>query len=179
MNFINIAGHLGADPEVRFTSSGKKVTTLRVATRTRKGQNEDTIWWRVTVWGEQFDKMISYLKKGSPVVVFGEIHKPEIFNDREGKPQISMEITAVHLQFSPFGKPGGSQSGEGSAQQHQQSGAPFGAPQPEGSAPNPYMGFQPAGKAGGSPQGQGQGRQGQGQGQGQPQGETFDDEVPF
>ena len=28
MNFIHIAGHLGADPEVRFTSSGKKVTTF-------------------------------------------------------------------------------------------------------------------------------------------------------
>ena len=30
MNQITIAGHLGADPEVRFTSSGQKVTTLRV-----------------------------------------------------------------------------------------------------------------------------------------------------
>ena len=65
MNFINIAGNLGADPEVRFTSSGKKVTTLRVATKTRKGGNDETIWYRVTVWGEQFDKMISFLKKGS------------------------------------------------------------------------------------------------------------------
>jgi single-strand DNA-binding protein len=90
MNFINIAGHLGSDAEVRFTSSGKKVTTLRVATRTRKGQNEDTIWWRVTIWGEQYDKLIPYLKKGSSIVVFGEFHKPEIFNDREGKPQVSL-----------------------------------------------------------------------------------------
>jgi len=105
MNFINIAGHLGADPEVRFTSSGKKVTTLRVATKCRKSGKDDTIWWRVTIWGEQFDKMISFLKKGSPVVVFGELQKPEIFNDREGKPQVSMEITASLLQFSPFGKP--------------------------------------------------------------------------
>lgn len=145
MNFINIAGHLGADPEVRFTSSGKKVTTLRVATRTRKGQNEDTIWWRVTIWGEQFDKMISYLKKGSPVVVFGELHKPEIFNDREGKPQISMEITAVHLQFSPFGKPGGGQGQEGHQQQQQQA-HPAASPAQFGEAPppNPYMGGKPS-----------------------------------
>ncbi len=104
MNFIQIAGHLGADPEVRFTSSGQKVTTLRVAARCRKSGNDETIWWRVTIWGEQFDKMISFLKKGSAVIVFGELNKPEIFTDKEGKPQVSMSITAFNVTFSPFGK---------------------------------------------------------------------------
>lgn len=105
MNIIHIAGHLGADPEIRFTSSGQKVTTLRVASRTRKSGNDDsTIWWRVTLWGEQFDKMVSYLKKGSAVMVVGELNKPEIFTDREGKSQISMSITASNVMFSPFGR---------------------------------------------------------------------------
>ena len=105
MNFIHIAGHLGADPEVRFTSSGQKVTTFRVACRARGKANEDnTIWWRVTVWGDQFDKMVPYFKKGSSIMVMGELNKPEIFVDREGKSQISMSITANHLAFSPFGR---------------------------------------------------------------------------
>lgn len=164
MNFIHIAGNLGADPEVRFTSSGKKVTTLKVASRSRRGKNneETTIWWRVTIWGEQFDKMVSFLKKGSAVMVYGDIHKPEIFTDREGKPQVSLEITAVHLEFSPFGKPGG-QAGEGQQQAgHAGPAAPFGNV-PHGEAPaNPYMGF-PGAKAGTA----------------QGKGETFDDEVPF
>lgn len=156
MNFIHIAGNLGADPEVRFTSSGKKVTTMKVATRSRRGKgNEDiTIWWRVTVWGESFDKMISFLKKGSSVMVYGDVHKPEIFTDKEGKPQVSLEITAVHLEFSPFGK-SSSQSGGGEAQQQTSAPASFNA------APaNPYTGFAPAGVT-------------------QGKGETFDDEVPF
>lgn len=105
MNQITIAGHLGADPEVRFTSSGQKVTTIRVAARARRGSKDETIWWRVTVWGEQFDKMIAYFKKGSPIIVVGELSKPEIFTDREGKPQVSMNITALSLMFSPFGRP--------------------------------------------------------------------------
>jgi single-strand DNA-binding protein len=153
VNFVHIAGHLGADPEVRYTSTGKKVTTLRVACRTRKGGQDDTIWWRVSIWGEQYDKMVSFLKKGSPVLVFGEVQKPEIFNDREGKPQISMEITASHIHFSPFGKPdreGGSQG---------QPGAP--APQPfhnAGDSVNSYVK-----SAAGAP----------------PHGQTIDDEVPF
>jgi single-strand DNA-binding protein len=149
MNFIHIAGHLGADPETRFTSTGKKVTTLRLGSRARKGGKDETIWWRVSVWGEQFDKMMPHLKKGSAVMVFGEVHKPEIFNDREGKPQVSMDITATYIQFSPFGKPGGSGS-EGQSQQH--SGP---------AANNPYMG---SSAPVGAPQGMG---------------ETFDDEVPF
>jgi len=114
MNQITIAGHLGADPEVRFTSSGQKVTTLRVAARVRKGaKGDDTIWWRVTIWGEQFDKMVAFLKKGSPIIVFGELSKPEIFTNREGSSQVSMNITAHHLLFSPFGRPDGQGSGQG------------------------------------------------------------------
>jgi single-strand DNA-binding protein len=105
MNQTTIGGHLGADPEVRFTSSGQKVTTLRVATRAKK---DETIWWKVTLWGDQFDKMVPYLKKGSPVLCTGELNKPEIFTDREGKPQVSVSLTAWHVGFSPFGKPGGS-----------------------------------------------------------------------
>ncbi len=174
VNFINIAGHLGADPEVRFTSSGKKVTTLRVATKTRKGQNDDTIWWRVTVWGEQFDKIMPYFKKGSSIIVFGEVHKPEIFNDREGKPQASMEITAVQIQFSPFGKSGSGQGQEGAT-------GATGAPAPAG-APNPYMGSSGMGFSGaGSAAGKASAHQGAQQGTqpGSPQGQTFDDEVPF
>ncbi len=113
MNKTFIAGPLGADPEVRFTSSGQKVTTLRVGARARK---DETIWWRVTIWGEQFDKMIAYFKKGSSIMVFGELSKPEIFTDRDGKPQVSMNITATNLLFSPFGR-SDSQGGQAAASQ--------------------------------------------------------------
>jgi single-strand DNA-binding protein len=131
MNQITIAGHLGADPEVRFTSSGQKVTTLRVAARVRKGSKdkEDTIWWKVTIWGEQFDKMIPYFKKGSPIIVVGELNKPEIFTDREGRSQVSMSITALNLMFSPFGRPdSGHSSSHAESADH---GHSHGAQQPE------------------------------------------------
>ncbi len=115
MNHTMIAGHLGADPEVRFTSSGQKVTTLRVAARCRKSAKDETIWWRVSIWGDQFDKMIPYFKRGSAIVVIGEMSKPEIFTDKEGKPQVSMSLTAFSISFSPFGRPdSGSESRESS-----------------------------------------------------------------
>jgi len=104
MNLLTLAGFLGADPEVRYTASGQKVTTFRLGVKVRKGGSDDTIWWRVTCWGEQFDKIMSFLKKGSAVIVVGEMSKPEIFTNRDGQPQISMSVTASQLMFSPFGK---------------------------------------------------------------------------
>lgn len=112
MNQTTVAGHLGADPEVRFTSSGQKVTTLRVAARARRSGKDETIWWKISVWGDQFDKMIPYFKKGSPIIVMGDMNKPEIFTDREGRPQVSMSMTALNLLFSPFGKPESASSHE-------------------------------------------------------------------
>jgi single-strand DNA-binding protein len=171
VNKITIAGHLGADPETRFTSTGKKVTTLRVATRTRKGNQDDTIWWRVTIWDEQFDKMLVHFKKGSAIIIYGEVMKPEIFNDKEGKPQISMDIKAIDIQFSPFGKPeqrSGSSEYAGSAQA-----SPFGTNQVnQEPAANPYMG-------GYSQAGTGHESFSRAPAMGMPQGQTFDDEVPF
>lgn len=149
MNYIHIAGHLGADPETRFTQSGKKVTTLRVATKSRKGGQDLTIWWRVTIWDDQFKNLIPHLKKGSAIMASGEIQKPEIYNDRDGSPQVSMELTASHVQFSPFGKPGAHPQDASSSFGH-------GAETPE----NHYAGAVP-----GSEQ--------------SPNGATFDDEVPF
>lgn len=105
MNTITVAGHLGADPEVRYTSSNQKVTSFSLAVRSRKSKDqENTIWFRITLWGEQFDKMVPHLKKGSALIVIGELQKPEIFTDREGKPQVSTGITASSLYFSPFGR---------------------------------------------------------------------------
>jgi single-strand DNA-binding protein len=105
MIIVEIAGRLGRDPETRFTPSGQKVTTLTVATNVRKGGKDETVWWRVTIWGDRFDKLLPYLKKGSAVIIVGEMSKPEIWTDKEGRPQVSLDMTAEIIRFSPFGNP--------------------------------------------------------------------------
>ena len=130
MNHGQLGGHLGAEPEVRFTSSGQKVITLRLGANSR---GKETIWWRITLWGDQFDKMLPYLKKGSGVIVMGEIHKPETYTDKEGHPQVSMNITAYHLAFSPFGR-SGDRPQDGSQPKAQM--ATAGAAQPQGNMMN-------------------------------------------
>lgn len=103
MFIVQIAGRLGKDPETRFTPSGQKVTTFNVATNHRKGKEDVTIWVRVTIWGDRFDKMLSYLKKGSAVIVAGRMNPPSSYTDKDGRSQVSLEVTAEMLEFSPFG----------------------------------------------------------------------------
>lgn len=129
MIILHVAGHLGSDPETRFTPTGKKVTTFRIATNIKRGGKEKTVWWRVTVWGDRFDKIMTYLKKGSAVYVVGDMGIPEIYTDKSGTPQTSFEITAEMLSLSPFGRTGtnkapGGESGleESSEQQYPYSG---------------------------------------------------------
>jgi len=106
MIIVEIAGFLGADPEERFTANGKRVVSLRVATKVRKGGQDETVWWRVNIWDDRFDKMLPYLKKGSAVIIMGEMSKPETYTARDGTVQISLTMTAEMLKFSPFGRPG-------------------------------------------------------------------------
>lgn len=105
MNIIQILGNLGSDPETRFTPSNLKVTNFNVGTTVRRGGKDETVWYRVTVWGDRFDKMMTYLKKGSSIIVVGELGKPEIYTRKDGTQQVSLEITAEFIRFSPFGKP--------------------------------------------------------------------------
>lgn len=103
MNMVFIAGNLGADPETRFSASGQKITTLRLAAKTRRQGKEETIWWRVTIFGDRFDKMLPYFKKGSSIMVSGEM-STSLWTDKEGRQQIQHEVIADSLKFSPFGR---------------------------------------------------------------------------
>jgi single-strand DNA-binding protein len=105
MIIIEIAGFLGGDPEERFTASGKRVVTFRVATRIRHKGKDETVWWNVSIWGDRFDKMLPYLKKGSSVIIIGEMGKPELYEAKDGTTQFSLTLTAEIIKFSPFGRP--------------------------------------------------------------------------
>lgn len=107
MIIVEIAGNLGADPEERFTATGKRVISLRVAARVRQGGQDVTVWWRVSVWDDRFDRMLPYLKKGSAVIIIGEMGKPETYVAKDGTTQISLSMNAEIIKFSPFGRSDG------------------------------------------------------------------------
>lgn len=117
MILITLIGRIGKDPETRVTTTGQKVTTFSLATDISRGANKETVWWRITVWGDRFDKMMPYLTKGKSVTVVGTLNKaPETWTGQDGQVRVgSLELTAEMLQFVPL-PPREGQPGEGQPQ---------------------------------------------------------------
>ena len=106
MNGINkaiIVGTLGADPEMRYTSSGTAVATLSVATNEKwkdsNGQpQERTEWHRVTLWQRLAEVAGEYLKKGSHVYIEGKLQTRK-WQDRDGHDRYTTEIVGREMQM--------------------------------------------------------------------------------
>ena len=107
---IIIVGNLGKDPEMRYTPSGQAVTNFNVATsRKYTGSDgalvQETIWFRVSVWGKQAETTNQYLRKGSKVLVEGRLTSdpatggPRIWTGQDGSPRASFEISAGTVRF--------------------------------------------------------------------------------
>ncbi len=98
-----VIGHLGRDPEMRYTPSGAPVTSFSIAT-TRKWTNasgesqEKTTWFRVTCWRKLAEMTAQYLTKGRLVLVEGDIDA-SAWTDKEGNPRASLELTAYTVKF--------------------------------------------------------------------------------
>lgn len=104
MNIIEIFGHLGADVETRSTPDGTKVSTLRMATNIKKGDKEITTWYQVSLWGNQWDRLLPYLTKGKGLIVIGELQPPRIYMDRNNVNQVALDVRGELIRFSPFGR---------------------------------------------------------------------------
>lgn len=96
LNTAIILGNVGREPEIRTTTNGSKVANLTVATsrkwkdKATGEQKKLTQWHRVTVWGSSVDFIEGYVKKGSLVLVQGELQTREY--EKDGKKQYSTEI---------------------------------------------------------------------------------------
>ena len=101
---IILVGHLGRDPEMRYTSSGVPVTNLSLAVSRRwtnqEGQSQEkTTWFRINLWERRAETAAQYLAKGAKVMIIGEIDRAQPWTDRDGNLQATIEITATQFRF--------------------------------------------------------------------------------
>jgi len=105
-----IVGNLGRDPEMRYTPDGQPVTSFSVAANRRwtdaQGQlQEETAWFRVSVFGRQAETCAQYLTKGRQVLVEGHLRPdpqtggPRIWTRNDGTVGASYEVTARQVRF--------------------------------------------------------------------------------
>ena len=104
-----IIGNLGRDPEMRYTDSGRAVTSFSVAS-TRKWKNADgtdgteTTWVRLSAWGRLAEVCSEYLKKGRQVYVEARPTvdangNPRTFQRQDGSTGASYEATVQEIKF--------------------------------------------------------------------------------
>lgn len=98
-----IIGHLGRDPEMRFTAGGRPVVSFNVAT-TRGWTNnegdrqEETEWFHVVVWGGLAELCKKRLHKGSQVYVEGRL-QTRSWDNPDGERHYRTELVAQELIF--------------------------------------------------------------------------------
>ena len=122
LNKILLIGHLGKDPEIRYTPDGSPVATFSLATSetwTDKNgsRQEHTEWHTIVAWNRLADLSKRFLSKGRQVYVEGRIRSRE-WNDRDGNKRRTTEIIAtqmVLLGSRPQGAEAATQSTEPSS----------------------------------------------------------------
>ncbi|MBN1954494.1 MAG: single-stranded DNA-binding protein [Anaerolineae bacterium] len=98
LNKVMIIGNLGRDPEMRYTPSGRPVTSFSVAT-TRGWTNaegerrEETEWFNVVAWGNLAEICKQHLYKGRQVYIEGRL-QTRGWEDAEGKKHYRTELVA-------------------------------------------------------------------------------------
>lgn len=115
VNKVILIGHLGQNPEVKYTPSGAAVANFSVATneswQDKSGQRQEkTEWHRVVVWGKTAENCGQYLSKGRQVYLEGRLQTRQ-WQDKDGQTKYTTEVQAQTVQFL-----GGAGAGAGASQ---------------------------------------------------------------
>jgi single-strand DNA-binding protein len=103
LNKVMLIGHLGRDPEMRYTPSGRPVTTFTVATsrswNTTDGERRtETEWFNIVSWGNLAEICKQYLNKGQQVYIEGRLQTRR-WEDSEGIKHTSVEVVAGEMMI--------------------------------------------------------------------------------
>lgn len=109
---ITINGNLVADPELRFTGTGKAVVSIRVAASERKKDangnwvDGDATFLTVNAWNELAENITTTLTKGDTITVVGKL-KQRSYQAKDGTEkqvfEVEAESVAADLRRVSFG----------------------------------------------------------------------------
>ncbi len=103
LNKVMIIGHLGRDPEMRYTPSGRPVTTFTVAVsrswNTVDGERHtEAEWFNIVAWSNLAEICKQYLVKGKQVYIDGRLQTRR-WEDKEGTKHSSVEVVANEMMM--------------------------------------------------------------------------------
>lgn len=103
LNHVIVAGNLTKDPIFRQTSNGTPVVNFHIAANRRYKDSsnqwqEDVCYVGVVAWNKLADSCKDRLRKGSAVLVDGELQS-RTFKTDDGRNRTIVEIKAKRIQF--------------------------------------------------------------------------------
>ena len=102
LNRVQLIGHLGKDPESRYTPSGKTVCSFTVAV-SRRWKDADgeskvaTDWFNIDAWERLGEICQQYLGKGRLVFVEGRLQTDRF--EHEGETRYYTKVVASQMQM--------------------------------------------------------------------------------
>ena len=104
VNKVILIGHLGSDPEVRYTASGSAVANANLATsetwkdKSTGEKQERTEWHRLVFFNRSAEIAGEYLRKGSKIYAEGRLQTRK-WTDQSGNVRYTTEIVVNDLQM--------------------------------------------------------------------------------
>ena len=102
LNKVFLLGHLGQDPELKYTPAGAAVASFSLATnesyKDKAGKEvSKTEWHRLVVWNKQAEIAAEYLKKGAQIFVEGKLQTRSW--EKDGQKHYMTEIVVLNFQM--------------------------------------------------------------------------------
>jgi single-strand DNA-binding protein len=101
LNKVMLIGNLGRDPEMRYTPSGKPVTSFSMASSrswiSSDGERkEETEWFNVVAWGNLAEICNQHLTRGQQVYIEGRL-QTRSWEDANGQRHFRTEVVANEM----------------------------------------------------------------------------------
>tara|TARA_R100001129_G_scaffold185150_1_gene172215 strand:+ start:530 stop:916 length:387 start_codon:yes stop_codon:yes gene_type:complete len=101
-NSLTISGNVGQDSELKDVGANKVLNFnvgSNVNIKTDDGYQDKPIWYQVALWGRQGEALAQYIKKGTPVTVFGEITDAAGYVDKANIAHSSIRVKAHNIKL--------------------------------------------------------------------------------
>ncbi|MSR46591.1 MAG: single-stranded DNA-binding protein [Planctomycetes bacterium] len=103
LNKILLIGRLTKDPEMRYTTAGMAVITLRMAVNHSyftkdEGKKQEVLYIDANFWGKQAETLKKYTTKGKELLVEGRLQMND-WTDKQGQKRRDFRINGDNFQF--------------------------------------------------------------------------------
>jgi single-strand DNA-binding protein len=110
-NKVILMGNMTADPELKQTASGISVCSFSIAVQRRFANRQDATqqnvdFINVVTWRQQAEFVSRYFKKGSNILVCGQL-QTRTWNDNQGQKRYATEVVADEVTFGSSPAAGG------------------------------------------------------------------------